>query len=321
MNIFMNSVGPSAKQKRSSSMAVMSVGLLTALFGAGPAQAEAPVTPLATTSVKLAQSCTVGNFKGEMEVTTTFTPRGSGGDWTTTVNRYRITRLNGQSGGNKANVDLSFYVNRVGLGPLVRKDAYSPDAMIQDGQWHDLGLSGTIQDVPLLYSRSATSYDPLQSSVFVKFTFDKSGGDPSCMTARSSNWGREVGDIVKETSQVKFEDYITYCVAVTGGGTCTISKTETKSSSVTVGAGISIGWLTSQLSYSWVNEKSVTVSCTSPTLNAGQQFWAYPTGTRYKFSTFAQFFGQQALVVPGSAFEVDGGVACETVSPHAFEWN
>jgi len=321
MDIFKDSVGLIAKQKRSSAitMAITTFGLLVVPFGSGPAQAEEAVTPLAVTSVPGTGSCTTGNFKGEVETTTQFTPGGNGGEWKTTVNRYRITRLNGQSGGNKANVDLSFGVNRVGFGNLVNRAANSPDAMIQDGQWHTLNTSGTIQDVPLLHNRSGNIYDPLEASIAVKFTFDKSGADPSCQTVKTSPWGRGVMDTEKKTNQIKFEDPITYCIAVTGGGTCTITKVETKSSSLTVGAGISIGWVSTELSYTWATEKQVSVSCTSPTLTSGQQFWSYPTGNRYIFSTFTNFFERRALVAPGSAFEVDGGTACETVNPHAFQ--
>lgn len=110
-------------------------------------------------------TCRVGNFIGVVE--------GAAGNnyyigkWVDTK-RYKITRINGQKGGNKANVNLN-----AGKAPSFSRDnvVYSPNRMIQDGNWHDLRLSR-------MYfadrnTRSATSYE---------FIFDKSGRDPSCWT-------------------------------------------------------------------------------------------------------------------------------------------
>lgn len=297
---------------------VVTVGLVTVPLESEPAQAAA-VGPQTATSVKLTQSCTTGNFTGEADVTTTFTPNGDGNNWTTTVDRYRITRLNGQSGGNKANVNLDFYLERGGVGWELGKTVPSADAMIQDGAWHNLGTSGTIQNVPLeLQALYNPGYAVLSGFVSVRFIFDKSGSDPSCVATKTTDWGRDMKDLVAVRNQAKLEDPITYCMAVTGGGTCSISQTDTKSSTLTVEGGISYGWATAKISYNWTTSTAVRVTCSSPVLATGQQFWAYPTGTRYTFSTSARFFGQQVRVAPGSAFEVDGGVACATITPRAY---
>lgn len=301
----------SSRGRFAAGMAVLA-SLLVVPLAAEPAQAMPSQAPV---SVKLTQTCSTGNFTGEADLTATFTPTGNSGTWTTTVDRYRITRSNGQAGGNKANVDLSFWVNW-GTGQTAEyKEAKSADAMIQDGAWHGLGTSGTLTNLPLQSSRTEQLFDQMNAHVVVQFTFDKSGIDPSCRAGRVSDWGRDMADIQTARQQVKYEDPITYCLAITGGGTCTISQTDTKSSEVSVEAGISYAWVTGKVSYKWTTSTAVRVSCASPVMEAGQRFWAYPTGTRYTFSTFSKFFGNRVLAAPGSAFEVDGGVACETASP------
>ncbi|WP_426624437.1 hypothetical protein ACPPVW_18825 [Leifsonia sp. McL0607] len=297
---------------------VVVAGLMMVPAGSAPAQAATP----AATIVKLTQSCTNGDFKGEADLTTTFTPSGEGGDWTTTVDSYRITRSNGQAGGNKANVNLFFWVERGGVGPEVQKSVWSADAMIQDGAWHNLGISGTIANVPIqlkpLYSSSG--YAVLSGVAEVKFVFDKSGSDPSCVATKSTNWGRDLSGLRSIPEQVRYEAPLRYCSAGSNGGTCTITSTDTVSSSVTVGAGINYDWITAHISYTWTQSKSVSVAVTSPPLNAGQKFYVYPTGTRHEFSTSAHFFGQRVLVAPGSAFEVDGSLHYNTVDPRAYVW-
>lgn len=124
---------------------------------------EIPVRPWQNYNFTL--TCRVGNFIGVVE--------GTAGDhfqigkWVQTK-RYKITRINGQSGGNKANVNLN-----AGKAPSFRRGnmANSPDRMIQDGNWHDLSLSRM-----LFAERNAkveTSYE---------FVFDRSGRDPRCWT-------------------------------------------------------------------------------------------------------------------------------------------
>lgn len=55
-----------------------------------------------------------------------------------------------------------------------RKDmVYSTNNKIQDGQWHELGLSRT--NMGIGNAKAETSYE---------FAFDKSGADPTCWTER-----------------------------------------------------------------------------------------------------------------------------------------
>lgn len=110
-------------------------------------------------------TCKTGNFIGVVEGTAG--RHFQTGKWVQT-NRYKITRINGQSGGNKANVNLS-----AGKAPNFDRGnmVYSPDRMIQDGKWHDLKLMR--QNLAAGNSKVEASYE---------FIFDKSGYDPSCWT-------------------------------------------------------------------------------------------------------------------------------------------
>lgn len=110
-------------------------------------------------------TCKSGNFTGVVEGTAG--RHAQAGKWVQTK-RYKITRINGQKGGNKANVNLS-----AGKAPNFSRDnvVYSPDRMIQDGQWHDLNL--TRHNLAAGSSRVEAAYE---------FIFDKSGSDPRCWT-------------------------------------------------------------------------------------------------------------------------------------------
>ncbi len=83
--------------------------------------------------------------------------------------RYKITRLNGQSGGNKANINLTS-----GQAPAATRSntVNSPDSMIQDGKWHDLRLT-----------RSNMGVGNSRAEVYYQFIFDKSGTDPKCWSS------------------------------------------------------------------------------------------------------------------------------------------
>lgn len=103
-------------------------------------------------------SCSSGNFTGEY--------KGHYFDYGSSksvyVKQYKITKRNGQSGGNKANVNTTI-ANYMGSGSKTFK---SPDSMKQDGNWHDLNVS---------YHAPWAS-----TQVLVEFIFDKSGSDPRC---------------------------------------------------------------------------------------------------------------------------------------------
>jgi hypothetical protein len=120
-------------------------------------------------------SCDAANFRGTAEVKWRW--RDDGSDWKAfdaRMVRYKIDKLQGQSGGNKANINLGLdtYYNgneHTGYGWL-----NSPDAMKQDGQWHSdtiLGKSGH------------TSRLDGSAKASVEFIFDRSGTDPRCLAA------------------------------------------------------------------------------------------------------------------------------------------
>ncbi|MFM9381952.1 hypothetical protein [Pseudomonas sp. UV AK001] len=79
--------------------------------------------------------------------------------------QYRITRLNGQSGGNKANIECSMATK---YPDSPHKYIISPDAMWQDGTWHNWFHT---QAVDILPGASYVHFG-------VSFIFDKSGSDP-----------------------------------------------------------------------------------------------------------------------------------------------
>ena len=87
-------------------------------------------------------------------------------EWTVTLHQYRITKSNGQKGGNKANLDLS--IVEAGNNSAETK---SPDSMKQDGQLNFTDVSATV--------RATQGVAP---SVLLRaiFTFDKAGPDPWC---------------------------------------------------------------------------------------------------------------------------------------------
>lgn len=139
-------------------------------------------------------TCSNGNFKGEavvrMHRRNVTVGSLSQQRWTAEILRYKITRFNGQSGGNKANVNLRLETWNWKSGN--HRDhawAKSPDAMRQDGQWHNLSMyrEGANGDT--------TSYPPemSQAEITVQFVFDKSGSDPNCETKTGRYHGEPRG--------------------------------------------------------------------------------------------------------------------------------
>ncbi|WP_321837382.1 hypothetical protein [Pseudomonas kulmbachensis] len=87
------------------------------------------------------------------------------------VTSYKITRLNGQSGGNKANVNL-YASPAPNFGRSEHRDP-SKDSMIQDGKLHNVLLKRS--NMGLVSSK--------KGELYVEFVFDKSGPDPRCATS------------------------------------------------------------------------------------------------------------------------------------------
>lgn len=100
------------------------------------------------------------NFRGE--VTLSYWWDNDGQRFNFRTSQYRITRLNGQDGGNKANLNLFV----IGAGFW---EHASPDAMWQDGVWHS-------------YERGGWIWSPGFALILATFIFDKKGEDPSGST-------------------------------------------------------------------------------------------------------------------------------------------
>jgi len=101
-------------------------------------------------------SVTSGNFMGEL----TFQYWWSATHFYFKTAQYRITRSNGQVGGNKANVNIKIDNS---AGSWYNE---SPDALWQDGAWHSYWRETELR----VWDKWAT--------VYVTFIFDKSGDDP-----------------------------------------------------------------------------------------------------------------------------------------------
>jgi hypothetical protein len=140
--------------------AIVTAGLLVPMFFAGGSMAAAYTTTV---------SCNNGKFWGSAEVRVD--RNNVTGAYGVDVLKYKIHRSSGQSGGNKANVNLKgyYYVN----SKEHKTQSHSSDNMKQDGAWHDLRLRVVGTPRP---NRNATGSH-------VEFVFDKKGTDPKC-TAR-----------------------------------------------------------------------------------------------------------------------------------------
>ena len=112
-------------------------------------------------------SCKSGNFTGIVEGVVG--NHYQAGKWVHTT-RYKITRSNGQKGGNKANINLY-----AGKAPHFVGDggSKSPDSMKQDGNWHNI----TLQRGNMGLGAS------LKGEAYFQFVFDKSLADPDCYTS------------------------------------------------------------------------------------------------------------------------------------------
>jgi hypothetical protein len=78
------------------------------------------------------------------------------------IPHVRISKSGGQQGGNKAN----FEMHMTGQG-FYHASAYSYDNLKQTGAWNNVNMV-------------VSSYSGMVNNLRIKFTFDKSGSDPSC---------------------------------------------------------------------------------------------------------------------------------------------
>lgn len=145
--------------------AIFSTNALAVPISGGFFSGNLVVKPIGSTSKTTTYTgyatCGVGKFKGEAEYRKVVHPTYT----SFTVTKYKITRLNGQKGGNKANVNVFGYWRTNGK---INSDAKrSADRMKQDGNWHSQTLNVATMN------HSNQSYE-------IQFIFDKSGPDPRC---------------------------------------------------------------------------------------------------------------------------------------------
>lgn len=107
-------------------------------------------------------SCKSGKFKGELKYNRFEDSR----EVVYHLDSYKITRSNGQKGGNKANINTA--AGWVQGNKLKTKTNKSPDSMKQDGKWNHR------------YAQLATTKPGTRREFKVEFIFDKSGPDPRC---------------------------------------------------------------------------------------------------------------------------------------------
>lgn len=105
---------------------------------------------------------------------------------------------------------------------------------------------------------------------------------------------------------------IAHCVAATTGGSCTISAGVTVTVSVQASLGATVQMITAGLNVTASTAVSLTVGCTSPTMEAGQSWDAHPVGTAFtyrirktNFFTGTQTSGTLTAFIPDA-----NGIAC-----------
>ncbi|MEO8095181.1 MAG: hypothetical protein ABI632_09620 [Pseudolysinimonas sp.] len=117
----------------------------------------------------------------------------------------------------------------------------------------------------------------------------------------------------KYPGSTNYSQRLTYCQVGTSGATCTISSSWSATRTIGLDLGVTRSVVAAGLSISSSGSKSVSVSCTSPVLNAGDRWSAYPKGSRYtyqvrKTTTYTTPPTSTSGVL--NAFDPDGGVYC-----------
>lgn len=87
----------------------------------------------------------------------------------------------------------------------------------------------------------------------------------------------------KTANSINFAQLLASCSVGTSGATCTISKGKTATRTISLSLGASRGVIASQLGISADTSVSVSTSCTSPVMSAGQVWKAYPVGDRWSY--------------------------------------
>lgn len=85
------------------------------------------------------------------------------------------------------------------------------------------------------------------------------------------------------THSANLSQLMASCSVGTSGSTCTISKGKQATRTISLSLGISRSAVASSLGISSASAITVSTSCTSPVLKAGQTWKAYPVGDRWSY--------------------------------------
>lgn len=90
-------------------------------------------------------------------------------------------------------------------------------------------------------------------------------------------------DKSKTASVVNRGQVIAQCSVGTSGSTCTISSGKTATRTINYTLGMARALVASSLGISSAETVSISTSCTSPVMSAGQVWKAYPVGDRWSY--------------------------------------
>ena len=119
-----------------------------------------------------------------------------------------------------------------------------------------------------------------------------------------------VVDVSRQYNFIGYNKRITYCGVGTAGATCTLSQSTTVSRDIQVGMNLTRGTVAASLSISSSSSRAVTVSCTSPAMQRGQIWSAYPYGTRLRYRIVTRTTGSSTYTGWLYAFDPTGGIYC-----------
>lgn len=126
--------------------------------------------------------------------------------------------------------------------------------------------------------------------------------------------------VINKTSKHTYNtaQRLSYCDVSRTGATCTISKTASATRSIAVDLGITRSEVAGSLNISASSSVSIAVSCTSPKLNAGERWSAYPNGTAFTYNVKSTTYRDTGVIISGPttsgklhAFSPDGGIHCQ----------
>ena len=119
-----------------------------------------------------------------------------------------------------------------------------------------------------------------------------------------------VVDISRQYNAIGYSKRITYCGVGTANATCTLSQNASVTRDIQVSASFSRDGIAGALGISSSSSVGVSVSCTSPALQPGQIWSAYPYGTRLSYRVVTRTTGSVTYSGWLSAFDPTGGIHC-----------